>query len=58
MPRQSSTETVFRGPSSDQNFSYVVDVAGSGALVEMLILGRSCGRIGCLIKRRRLEPNR
>ena len=37
MARQSSTETVFRGPSSDQNLSYVVDVAGSGPLLEMLI---------------------
>ena len=26
-PRQSSTETVFRRPSSDQNLSFVVDVA-------------------------------
>ena len=31
---------------------------GSGALLEMLILARSCGRIGCLIRWRRLEPNR
>ena len=42
--RQSSTETVSRCPSSD--LSYVVDVGGSGALLKMLILARSCGRIG------------